>query len=75
MQQSSALRKVDDYNSAVVTTPSEQEPQFGQRPNPKAKPVTPTVPVVRHVVEERVIRLRLLKKLRKRSLQVKLHLH
>ncbi len=58
MQQSSALRKVDDYNSAVVTKPSEQEPQFGQRPNPKAKPVTPTVPVVRHVVEERVIRLK-----------------
>ncbi|NLK85057.1 MAG: cell division protein FtsL [Aeromonadales bacterium] len=62
MQQSNALRKVEEnYPSVVPSTPAavpaDNEPKFGQRPNPKARPVQKTVPMVTQIVEERIIRL------------------
>lgn len=65
-QQSNAVRVLeDDFGSSlqtlrtdVDTTSTEREPQFGDRPNPKAAPVQKITPVIQRITQESIIHVK-----------------
>lgn len=58
MQQSNAVRKLEENFPTEAPQIKKREPQFGDRPNPQVKPVQKVVPsVTTQVTHEHIIRI------------------